>query len=827
VLGALQQIAPQLILLDDVQWADPAFWPVLDGLRDSLSRQRILLVMSGRRGELAAQAPAWELLQHWDRSGSATVLPLAGLDEETLAPLLHRRMSGPATPERIHAIWEASGGNPLLALGLAATDEAELAVTVRPSLALLALRRFARLSPAAQAALEAAACLGTSFRYLHWEAMWRCAGYPEEQLPLLAGELERAQQLLLAGDAYRFAHDTLRSAVYQQTDALQRHRWHRHALAALEADHAADLPALFHHAHRADIAAGIVRYGRQAGQQALAGFSFQSAGAYFSAALAALPALDAETDAERRRLEAELLTGRAQAYRVLGQRAAELADLQSLQTIADELADGRLQALYRYHRADYAWSIGELAAALAFAGEGHALAQTLDDLRLQAMFYEIMGRIEREMKVTDHARRHIEQMQQIYATLGDAWGEALALDLLGGLGWDQGDYQTAMTGHRAAAELFRSSGDILREAQSLNNLGSTYWALGDYAGARAVHTRSLAVCRQMGNRRGEADNVDNLGGVAWVLGDYDAAIHLYDAALRIRRAIDDQWGVAISLANLGSAYREQGAPAEALDYYAQAYPLYQAVGRRRGEGYVLHARGLALLELARAAEARDALLAALAVRREIGSRFATVESLAALALAHLATGELPAALAAQRSALAGLDPEHDSASLQQQVHWASYQVALAAGEKARGLLHLARAEAAMQRVAATLAPQECATFLENVPLNRQVVAAVAGETVTASVQVAASDAPVGRPVRSGEYRTVRWTVTQPGDLLIAEGAARRSHILLRLAREAEAQGGAPTDADLAAALGVSRRTILRDIAQLAETGIPLRTRSRR
>jgi predicted DNA-binding transcriptional regulator YafY len=82
-------------------------------------------------------------------------------------------------------------------------------------------------------------------------------------------------------------------------------------------------------------------------------------------------------------------------------------------------------------------------------------------------------------------------------------------------------------------------------------------------------------------------------------------------------------------------------------------------------------------------------------------------------------------------------------------------------------------------------------------------------------------------VRSGEYRTVRWTVTQPGDLLIAEGAARRSHILLRLAREAEAQGGAPTDADLAAALGVSRRTILRDIAQLAETGIPLRTRSRR
>lgn len=44
--------------------------------------------------------------------------------------------------------------------------------------------------------------------------------------------------------------------------------------------------------------------------------------------------------------------------------------------------------------------------------------------------------------------------------------------------------------------------------------------------------------------------------------------------------------------------------------------------------------------------------------------------------------------------------------------------------------------------------------------------------------------------------------------------------------EAEAQNASPTDNDLAQALDVSRRTILRDIKILAEAGVTMPTRRR-
>jgi hypothetical protein len=87
--------------------------------------------------------------------------------------------------------------------------------------------------------------------------------------------------------------------------------------------------------------------------------------------------------------------------------------------------------------------------------------------------------------------------------------------------------------------------------------------------------------------------------------------------------------------------------------------------------------------------------------------------------------------------------------------------------------------------------------------------------------------PLGRRLRAADFVTVRWTVQVPDDVLVGRRAAGRRHVLARLLVEAANQGAAPTDADLAAALGVSRRTILRDMASLRAVGTPVPTRRRR
>lgn len=95
------------------------------------------------------------------------------------------------------------------------------------------------------------------------------------------------------------------------------------------------------------------------------------------------------------------------------------------------------------------------------------------------------------------------------------------------------------------------------------------------------------------------------------------------------------------------------------------------------------------------------------------------------------------------------------------------------------------------------------------------------------VSLVRADAPLGRSLSDADYVRVTWTVAAPEDEQLPSAHERRRHVLQRLLAEAIIQGGAPTDADLATALGVSRRTILRDMEHLAHTGIDLPTRGRR
>jgi len=97
------------------------------------------------------------------------------------------------------------------------------------------------------------------------------------------------------------------------------------------------------------------------------------------------------------------------------------------------------------------------------------------------------------------------------------------------------------------------------------------------------------------------------------------------------------------------------------------------------------------------------------------------------------------------------------------------------------------------------------------------------ETVT----LARQDAPLGRPLTTDEMVTLHWTIEAPEDATVAGKVARRRYVLRRLLAEAEAAGAAPTDDDLARALGVSRHTILRDMVALTQAGVSLPTRRRR
>ncbi len=109
----------------------------------------------------------------------------------------------------------------------------------------------------------------------------------------------------------------------------------------------------------------------------------------------------------------------------------------------------------------------------------------------------------------------------------------------------------------------------------------------------------------------------------------------------------------------------------------------------------------------------------------------------------------------------------------------------------------------MYEIAVPLVSPDRARFLAQLPLNQQIQAALAVWQKQVTVQLVRADVPLGRKRTPADYVTVTWTISALEDEAIADKTARRQAVVARMLRDAAAQNAAPTDADLATALGVS------------------------
>jgi hypothetical protein len=135
---------------------------------------------------------------------------------------------------------------------------------------------------------------------------------------------------------------------------------------------------------------------------------------------------------------------------------------------------------------------------------------------------------------------------------------------------------------------------------------------------------------------------------------------------------------------------------------------------------------------------------------------------------------------------------------------------------------LGQAHRALSAMMDTLSPEDRRVSRCQIPEHRAILAAWAENQATQiEVILPRIDAPLGRPLSEDEQITVLWTIKIPDDRSIPSKSKRRRQQIRRLLHEAQAQGTVPAYRHLAEALGVSERTILRDMAVLKEDGVAL------
>lgn len=236
VVVAATRLAPTVLVLDDLQWADVSTLALTAYLARAAKESPLLIVGCYRSDEVDAADTRGLALAALEREGTATRITLGPLQEMEASLLVSDVLGSAAEPAVVAALVARGRGHPFFLRELArdaldgVLDAAAVPVRARD----LVLQRLHRFAPPCQRFVAAASVFDGPFDALIAAA---AAGLAEEEA------LDALDALVLGGlmipatggsNQFEFVHDIARQTISETLTGLGRARLHRAVAAAME-----------------------------------------------------------------------------------------------------------------------------------------------------------------------------------------------------------------------------------------------------------------------------------------------------------------------------------------------------------------------------------------------------------------------------------------------------------------------------------------------------------------------------------------------------------------------------------------------------------------
>jgi tetratricopeptide (TPR) repeat protein len=447
---------------------------------------------------------------------------------------------------------------------------------------------------------------------------------------------------------YHFTHALFQEYFYTHLSAGERRLLHGEVGTALEGLYAGRteriLAELAQHYTAAGWVEQAITYLQKAGQAAAASYAHQEAVDYFSQALELAPGDDFVT-------RFALLENREKALDMLGDRVAQRADLDQLETMAVELGEvaqaqvALRQTLYGDLTNDYAKAMNNAEKALKWA-------QQAGEITLAAKACMRWGQVLMWQSQYATAQAKFQIGLEYANAVDDQDQQSACLNGLGNVAYLQGDFLLARTFIDQSLKIDRDNGFRSGESIGIATLGEIAQGQGDFVAAKDYHIQALAISQQIGNRNLIGLIQNGLGFLIWSFGDHFEGKRHIEKAFNIAREIDNKKSEGISLLYLGLIAYNQGNIPDAERYYVQALDIFREIGDRRNEGTCI--RQLAAVSKRWGDEnvARINLEESLAIYQETCDRWGEGMSWNELGVVALAQGDLRLAESYYQKALA-------------------------------------------------------------------------------------------------------------------------------------------------------------------------------
>ena len=176
------------------------------------------------------------------------------------------------------------------------------------------------------------------------------------------------------------------------------------------------------------------------------------------------------------------------------------------------------------------------------------------------------------------ARLRVEEALTLNRTLGDAWGAAYAVFMLGFIATEESDWATAQPLFEESLRAFRDLGDEHYILLSTDGLAWIHFELGDPERSRALHEEVLRQARAQSDKSIVAVQLFQLGTLAFEDGRISDAHEMLGEALTINHDDDIPIGIAENLFTFAMFFVAEGRAGIAAQLLSRAEALRDEIG---------------------------------------------------------------------------------------------------------------------------------------------------------------------------------------------------------------------------------------------------------
>ncbi|MFF7291153.1 AAA family ATPase [Microbacterium sp. NPDC008134] len=484
------EAAPQVLVIEDLHWADESTLALLSFLLRTVARGRVLLLLSCRSDDVRRGDAVSRFIVEATRSRLIERVTLPRLDGDAVRALAEQLTGRSVSDGALARMQERAEGVPFFVEELADCTTGPLPDGLRDVL----LTRFDRLGDDAQRVVQVAS---GSERPISHPLLVALAEVPEDRLDEAIREAARGGILVIDSDLYRFRHALLREAVHDDLLPGERSRLHRAYAEALEAQRVGndvDTASLAHHWHLAQDEPRALVAAIEAMRDAKGRFAFAAAARFGELALEIWPSVpDAAGVAGLSHVD--LLQTLGSVLRNAGDGERALAVISAaLDEIDPATVTPRLHARLLRDKAQYLANLGR-PGAIPLTEQSLELAARVGDAGLHATVlnqlasrYMVAGRLHDALRVAGEA-------QEIARRAGDHDQMSIAANVHGVSLAHLGDVDGSIVEFDRARDLARSSNADLRYRV---NYSDALTLLGRYNEAVLIAEEGLALARSLG-----------------------------------------------------------------------------------------------------------------------------------------------------------------------------------------------------------------------------------------------------------------------------------------------------------------------------------------